>query len=52
VIDGGDGPSHLSLFTYDRFGELSPRGTPIDLITHTANGVAIIPSSDTDERAR
>ncbi|HWW84073.1 MAG TPA: hypothetical protein VNZ26_10750 [Vicinamibacterales bacterium] len=50
VIDGGAGPSHLSLFTYDRFGGLTARGTPIDLTTQTANGVAIIPPSDDSER--
>lgn len=50
VIDGGAGPSHLSLFTYNRFGELTASGSPIDLAVTTANGVAIIPASGRDER--
>jgi hypothetical protein len=49
VIDNGAGPSHLSLFTYNRFGELSASGTPINLGVKTANGVALIPPSDRDE---
>jgi hypothetical protein len=50
VIDNGAGPSHLSLFTYNRLGELTASGTPINLGVKTANGVAIIPPSDRDER--
>jgi len=45
VIDnlGGASPAaHLSLFTYNQFGELSPSGTPIS-VGASANGVAIIP---------
>lgn len=53
VIDhtGGSKPtSHLTLFTYDEFGELSASGNPIDLGVPDANGVAIIrpPSSTGD----
>ena len=46
VIDHGAGASHLSLFTYNRFGELSPRGAPIDLGVANANGVAIMAPPD------
>jgi hypothetical protein len=42
VIDHGGGQSHLSLFTYNRFGELSPSGAPITLGVANANGVAIM----------
>ena len=31
VIDRGAGQSHLSLFSYNRFGELTPSGPPITL---------------------
>jgi hypothetical protein len=49
VIDHGAGASHLSLFTYNRFGELSPSGGPIDLGVANANGVAIMaPPDDQD----
>jgi hypothetical protein len=45
VIDhsGGQGPtSHLTLFTYNQFGELSPSGNPIDLAVPNANGLAVM----------
>jgi hypothetical protein len=42
VIDHGNGRSHLSLFTYNQFGELTPSTAPIDLATPDANGVAIM----------
>jgi hypothetical protein len=50
VIDNGAGDSHLSLFAYNRFGELAASGNAIDLGVKTANGVAIVPPSDHDER--
>ena len=43
VIDHGAGQSHLSLFTYTRFGELTASGAPINLGVANANGVAIVP---------
>jgi len=45
VIDHSSGPgatSHLSMFTYNQFGELSPSGNPFDLGVPNANGVAIM----------
>jgi len=48
VIDHGAGQSHLSLFTYNAFGELTASGTPITLGVANANGVAILPPSDVD----
>jgi hypothetical protein len=42
VIDHGAGQSHLSLFTYNKFGELAANGTPITLGVANANGVAIM----------
>jgi len=49
VIDHVGGQSHLSVFTYNRFGELTPAGTPITLGVADANGVAIL-SPVADER--
>jgi hypothetical protein len=46
VIDRGAGQSHLSLFTYNRFGELAAHGTPITLGVANANGIAIMASTD------
>ena len=45
VIDHGGGQSHLSLFTYNTFGELTARGTAITLGVANANGVAILPAN-------
>jgi len=45
VIDHGAGESHLSLFTYNAFGELAPSGTTITLGVADANGVAILAPS-------
>jgi hypothetical protein len=42
LIDHGAGQSHLSLFTYNRFGELTASGTPITVGVANANGVAIL----------
>jgi hypothetical protein len=46
VIDHGAGQSHLSLFTYNRFGELAASGAPITLGVPNANGVAIMAPAD------
>jgi hypothetical protein len=48
VIDHGAGQSHLSLFMYNQFGELSPAGAPITVGVADANGVAILPSRAED----
>jgi hypothetical protein len=50
VIDHGAGQSHLSLFTYNRFGELTADGAPIDIGTANANGVAIMPPAELGRR--
>ena len=49
VIDHGAGQSHLSVFTYNRFGELSAAGSTITVGVPDANGVAIL-SPRADER--
>ena len=49
VIDHGGGQSHLSLFTYNRFGELTASGAPINLGVANANGVAIMAPTDRDQ---
>jgi hypothetical protein len=49
VIDHGAGQSHLSLFTYNAFGELTAGGAPINVGVANANGVAIMVPSDRDE---
>ena len=49
VIDHGAGQSHLSLFTYNRFGELTASGAPVNLDVANANGVAIMAPADRDE---
>jgi hypothetical protein len=46
VIDHGGGQSHLSLFTYNEFGELDASGAPISVGVANANGIAIMPPSD------
>lgn len=43
VIDHGAGQSHLSVFTYNRFGEFAPVGAVITIGVPDANGVAILP---------
>jgi DNA-binding beta-propeller fold protein YncE len=42
VIDHLSGQSHLTLFAYNKFGELTGSGPAIDLKTANANGVAIM----------
>jgi hypothetical protein len=49
VIDRGAGQSHLSLFTYNKFGELTASSAPINLGVANANGVAIMAPTDRDE---
>lgn len=49
VIDHGAGQSHLSVFTYNRFGELAATGTTITVGVPDANGVAIL-SQPGDDR--
>jgi hypothetical protein len=49
VIDHVAGQSHLSLFIYNAFGELTASGAPIDLGVANANGVAIMAPPDRDE---
>jgi hypothetical protein len=50
VIDhtsGQGATSHLTVFTYNPFGELSPSGNPVDLAVPNANGVAVMrPAQD------
>jgi len=50
VIDHDAGQSHLSLFTYNRFGELTPTGAPITLDVPNANGVAVVVPPAQDAR--
>jgi hypothetical protein len=49
VIDHGAGQSHLSLFTYNRFGELTAIRAPIDIGAPNANGVAIMAPTERGE---
>lgn len=53
VIDHSSGPgatSHLNMFTYNQFGELSTSGNPFDLGVPNANGVAIMrPAQDEED---
>jgi hypothetical protein len=49
VIDHAAGQSHLSVFTYNRFGELAAAGSIITIGVPDANGVAILSPRD-DER--
>jgi hypothetical protein len=48
VIDHGAGQSHLSLFSYNEFGELTAQGAPITVGVADANGVAILSAGDRD----
>jgi len=48
VVDHGAGQSHLSVFTYNRFGELASTGTTITVGVPDANGVAILSPRDND----
>ncbi len=42
VVDHLAGQSHLSLFTYNEFGELTASGSPVTVGVPDANGVAIV----------
>jgi hypothetical protein len=42
VLDRGAGQSHLSIFSYNAFGELTAAGGPISIGAPAANGVAIL----------
>jgi len=48
VIDHAAGQSHLSLFSYNQFGDLIQAGTPITLGVPNANGVAIVAATSPD----
>jgi hypothetical protein len=48
VIDHGAGQSHLSIFSYNAFGELAPAGATIAVGVPNANGVAILSPRDRD----
>jgi len=48
VIDHGVGQSHLTLFSYNAFGELTATGPAITLGVPNANGIAIVPPSKDD----
>ncbi|HEV3062189.1 MAG TPA: hypothetical protein VGY48_28330 [Vicinamibacterales bacterium] len=49
VIDHAAGQSHLTLFTYNVFGELTVSGSAINLGVANPNGVAIMSPPDVDE---
>jgi hypothetical protein len=52
VIDhtsGTGATSHLNVFTYNQFGELTTNGSPLDLGVSNANGVAIMQPNQEDE---
>jgi hypothetical protein len=51
VIDHGGGQSHLSLFAYNVFGELTASGAPITLGVPDANGVAVLAPRNAREGA-
>jgi hypothetical protein len=46
VIDHAAGQSHLTLFAYNAYGELSPIGSAITIGVPNANGVAIVSPSE------
>jgi hypothetical protein len=48
VIDHGAGQSHLTVFSYNAFGELSPTGPPIAIGVADANGVSILSPRNDD----
>ncbi len=50
VIDHVAGQSHLSLFAYNKFGELVAMGVPITVGVPNANGVAVMAPPDSDRR--
>jgi hypothetical protein len=50
VIDHAGSQSHLSLFSYNAFGELTAAGAPITVGVPNANGVAIVASPRRERR--
>jgi hypothetical protein len=48
VVDHAARQSHLSLFAYDGFGELTASRTPFTLGVANANGVAIVAPAEHD----
>jgi hypothetical protein len=48
LLDHGAGQSHLSIFSYNSFGELTPVGSPITVGVADANGVAIMAPTEND----
>jgi len=48
AIDHGAGQSHLTLFTFNAFGELAAAGSVINLGVPDANGVAVMAPPDRD----
>jgi hypothetical protein len=52
VIDHGAGQSHLSIFSYNTFGELAATGTAIDVGVANANGVAVLAARGDDRIER
>jgi hypothetical protein len=46
VMDHGAGQSHVSIFTYNAFGELTSTGSAITLGVPNANGIAIMPPAE------
>lgn len=50
VIDHTATESHLSLFSYDRLGELTVTSAPINVGVANANGIAIVPDRDGRQR--
>ena len=49
VVDRGAGQSHLSLFTYNAFGELSAQGGAITVGVPNANGIAILSPTNREQ---
>jgi len=50
VLDRGAGQSHLTFFSYNRFGELTPSSLPVTIGAPGANGVAVMAGPERDDR--
>ena len=50
LLDHGAGQSHLSLFSYNEFGELTSAGAPITVDAANANGVAVLAPPTSGQR--
>jgi hypothetical protein len=48
VVDHGAGQSHLTLFSFNQFGDLTPSGLPINVGVPNANGIAILTPRSND----